>query len=129
MSSFAAERGAEKIYMCDIKRMMVECGFVKPAEEDPTGREFTCELREIARDSQIKELIPRKDLTGKVYPPKDLWDIKGGKKSKKVAPVPSASSVGAGKKVKADKVKRLKGQELNSTEELNENSKKSKKKK
>merc|ERR1711976_1037753 len=100
MSSFAAERGAEKIYMCDIKRMMVECGFVKPAEEDPTGREFTCELREIARDSQIKELIPKRDLAGNVYPPKDLWDIKGGKKSKKVAPVPvpSASSVGVGKK-------------------------------
>ena len=108
MSVFAEERGAVKIHMCDIKRMMVECGFVKPAEEDPTGREFTCELREIARDSQIKELIPMNKGVGGVYPPRDLWDIKGGKKSKKVAPVPSASSVGGGKKVKADKVRRFK---------------------
>merc|ERR1719480_457483 len=129
MSVFAEERGAVKIHMCDIKRMMVECGFVKPAEEDPTGREFTCELREIARDSQIKELIPMNKGVGGVYPPRDLWDIKGGKKSKKVAPVPSASSVGGGKKVKADKVRRFKGQELNSTEEMNEHSKKSKRKK
>lgn len=108
MSVFAAERGAVKIHMCDIKRMMVECGFVKPAEEDPTGREFTCELREIARDSQIKELIPMNKGLGNIYPPRDLWDIKGGKKSKNVAPVPSASSVGGGKKVKADKVRRFK---------------------
>ena len=108
MSVFAAERGAVKIHMCDIKRMMVECGFVKPAEEDPTGREFTCELREIARDSQIKELIPMNKGVGKIYPPRDLWDIKGGKKSKIVTPVPSASSVGGGKKVKADKVRRFK---------------------
>ena len=109
MSSFAAERGAEKIHMCDIKRMMVECGFVKPAEEDPTGREFTCELREIARDSQIKELIPMNKGAGKIYPPRDLWEVKGGKKkSKRLDAVPSSSSVGGGKKQKADKVRRLK---------------------
>ena len=109
MSAFADERGAEKIHMCDIKRMMVECGFVKPAEEDPTGREFTCELREIARDSQIKELIPMNKGAGKIYPPRDLWEVKGGKKkSKKVDAVPSSSSLGGGKKLKADKVRRLK---------------------
>jgi len=129
MSSFAAERGAEKIHMCDIKRMMVECGFVKPAEEDPTGREFTCELREIARDSQIKELIPMNKGAGKIYPPKDLWEVKGGKnKSKRLDAVPSSSRVGGGKKQKADKVRRLKGQDLNSTEEFDDNTKKNSKK-
>ena len=109
MSGFAAERGAEKIHMCDIKRMMAECGFVKPEEEDPNNRDFYYELREVAKDRQVAELIPCSKGAGVTYPPKDVWDIKGGKKKAKVQPVKSGASIGSGKgSKKADKVRRLK---------------------
>ena len=109
MSGFAAERGAEKIHMCDIRRMMAECGFVKPEDEDPNNREFYYELREVAKDSQVAELIPCSKGAGVTYPPKDVWDIKGGKQKAKVQPVKSGASIGSGKgSKKADKIRRLK---------------------
>ena len=110
MSTFAEERGSEKIHLCDIKRMMVECGFVTSGE-DPQNRTFNRELREVAKPSQIKELIPASLYGvsgGDTYPPRDIWDVKGGKKSKSKKVV-SSSSVGSRKSIsKADKVKRLK---------------------
>ena len=58
MSSFAEERGAETIHLCDIKRMMIQCQFIPSQEEDPKERDFHQTLHDIARFEQIEELIP-----------------------------------------------------------------------
>ena len=105
MSKFADERGADKIHLCDIKRMMVECGFVKREEDDPKKREFYCEIREIARESLAQELIPCDKGAGVVYPPKDCWELKGGRRRTQSK---SSSSLGSNKKKKADTMRRFK---------------------
>merc|ERR1719481_1126387 len=121
MSEFADERGADKIHLCDIKRMMVECGFIKDPADDPRGFSFKQELRDIARDSHIKELIPVNKGAGKVYPPEDIWDVKGGKSKPKSRSssgnlqTKSSSSVG---RTKVDKIKRYQANDLDSTEQL-----------
>merc|ERR1712138_171387 len=98
--------------------------------EDPQNRTFNRELREVAKPSQIKELIPCSLFGvsgGDTYPPRDIWDLKGGKKSK-TKKVASSSSVGSRNSMsKADKVKRLKGQDLDSTEQYEAKKKKVKK--
>ena len=104
MSEFAAGRESNKIHLCDIKRMMVECGFVKNSEDDPKDLDFYQEIRDIARDSLRDELIPCDYGAGKIYPPKDCWELKGGKVPRRVTQ--SSSSVAA--KRKADSVTRLK---------------------
>merc|ERR1712029_721957 len=121
MSEFADERGAEKIHLCDIKRMMVECGFIKDPANDPNDYSFYQDLRDIARDSHVKELIPVNKGTGKIYPPEDIWDVKGGKSKPKSRSssgnlqTKSSSSVG---RTKVDKIKRYQANDLNSTEQL-----------
>merc|ERR1711874_391207 len=94
------ERGAANIHLCDIKRMMEQCGFVPSQEQDPHLRYFHEAIRDIARLEHVEELIPCNLGRGEIYPPKDCWEEKGGKKKKS-------------RKAKADKVKRLKGRNLN----------------
>ena len=58
MSDFAGERGAESIHLCDVRRMMVECGFVPDKDKDPKDRHFYQTIHQIARYEQVEELIP-----------------------------------------------------------------------
>merc|ERR1739848_665849 len=61
-------------------------------------------------------------------PAQDVWDIKGGKQKAKVQPVKSGASIGSGKgSKKADKIRRLKGQDLETTEVIANKSKKRRK--
>ena len=131
LSDLAKARGADKIHLCDIRKLMGECGFVKPVEEDPANRYLNSTLREVVREDLIRELIPCSVGDGTVYPPTDCWKEKGGKKTGKssLKPGPSGSRpvVGSGSKTniskpsgssnslgkgsagkKADKVKRFK---------------------
>eukprot|EP00090_Calanus_glacialis_P011360 TRINITY_DN19777_c0_g1_i1.p1 TRINITY_DN19777_c0_g1~~TRINITY_DN19777_c0_g1_i1.p1 ORF type:complete len:759 (+),score=285.43 TRINITY_DN19777_c0_g1_i1:137-2278(+) len=85
LSDLAKERGAEKIHLCDIRRLMGECGFVKLVEEDPVNRYLNSTLREVVREDLVRELIPCSVGDGTVYPPADCWKEKGGKKSGKKA--------------------------------------------
>ena len=96
MSGWAEERGAANIHLCDIKRMMEQCGFVPSQEQDPHLRYFHEAIRDIARLEHVEELIPCNLGRGEIYPPKDCWEEKGGKKKKN------------SRKAKADQVKRLK---------------------
>ena len=68
-------------------------------------RAFYCEIREIARDSLAQELIPCDKGAGVVYPPKDCWELKGGRRRTQSK---SSSSLGSNKKKKADTMRRFK---------------------
>ena len=96
MSRWAEERGAANIQLSDIKKMMEQCGFVPSQQQDPHLRYFHEAIRDIGRREHVEELIPCNLGRGEIYPPKDCWEVKGGKKKKK------------SRKAKADKVKRLK---------------------
>jgi len=123
LTDLATERGAEKIHLCDIRKLMGECGFVVPVENDPANRQLNSTLRDLVREDMVRELIPCSMGGGKVYPPVDCWKEKGGKKktvkggSKPVASG-SRASVGKGSAgKKADKVKRFKVvEDLDTTE-------------
>ena len=122
MSSFAEERGAETIHLCDIKRMMIQCKFIPSQEEDPMERDFHQTLHDIARFEQIEELIPCNRglgwlkilieflrlvlIAGEMYPPKDCWELKGGKKRR--TSVGTSSGKTGGKLRKGEKIKRYK---------------------
>ena len=122
MSSFAEERGAETIHLCDIKRMMIKCKFIPSQEEDPMERDFHQTLHDIARFEQIEELIPCNRglgwlkilieflrlvlIAGEMYPPKDCWELKGGKKRR--TSVGTSSGKTGGKLRKGEKIKRYK---------------------
>ena len=95
MSRWAGERGVNNIHLCDIKRMMEQCGFVPNQEQDPHLRVFHETIRDIGRQEHVEELIPCNLGRGEIYPPKDCWEVTGEKKKRK-------------RKPKADQVKRLK---------------------
>jgi len=120
LSDIAEKRGADRIHLCDIRRLFGECGYVKPVEEDPNNRHFYSLLREVCREDLVRELIPCNMGDGTVYPPEDIWQEKGGKK-KGAKPSTSKASLASGSRVslgvsegrsstakKADKVKRFK---------------------
>ena len=120
LSDIAEERGADKIHLCDIRRLFGECGYAKPVEEDPNNRHFYSVLRDVCREDLVRELIPCNMGDGTVYPPEDIWQEKGGRK-KGVKPSSSAAGLAMGSRVslgasegksstakKADKVKRFK---------------------
>ena len=117
LSDLAKDRGAEKIHFCDIRRLMGECGFVVPVEQDPANRYLNSTLRDVAREDLVRELIPCSVGDGTVYPPVDCWKEKGGKKKAakgdqggyKAVASGSRASLGKGSTGrKADKVKRFK---------------------
>ena len=121
LSNLADERGADKIHLCDIRRLAGECGFVKPSEEDPNNRHFYSVIRDVCREDLARELIPCNMGDGTVYPPEDIWEDKGARK-KMSKPSSSRTSLGTTGSAtslggrdgrgstakKADKVKRYK---------------------
>merc|ERR1712059_36418 len=74
----AMARGATKIHLCDIRQVMGESGFLKRVEEDPRNQWLFLTLRQLVREDLFDELIPRTRGPGRVHPPKDCWEERGG---------------------------------------------------
>jgi len=90
LEEIVQKRGASKIHLCDIKQVMVECGFIP--KDDDRNLDLYDTLRKTVRHDAWMELIPRAVGDGSVYPPLGCWEDTGVAKKRKRKSQSSGSS-------------------------------------